>query len=113
MNTEYLRYVLAIDEHQSINKAAKAMYISQPTLSRILQTIEDDAGFTIFRRTNRGVETTDAGKTFIRRVRHMLAEIDQIQKDYFEHDDLPEDTVKLIIGSHRSSPALDALFFVL
>jgi DNA-binding transcriptional LysR family regulator len=108
MNTEYLRYVLAIDEHQSINKAAKALYISQPTLYRILQTIEDDAGFTIFRRTNRGVETTDAGKTFIRRVRHMLAEIDQIQKDYFEHDDLPEDTVKLIIGSHRSSPALDA-----
>lgn len=108
MNTEYLRYILVINEHRSINKAAKALYITQPTLSRILQSIEDSTGITIFTRNNRGVEVTEDGETFIKRIHNMLAVVDQMQHDYFDVNDEPEDMVKLIIGAHRSSPALDA-----
>lgn len=109
MNTEYLRYILMIDNLKSINQAAKALYISQPTLSRILQTIESDMGIVIFERTKKGVTATYEGKIFIERIRKLVNELDQIEKDYFQvsHPD-PTDEIKLCIGAQHSSPALDA-----
>lgn len=109
MNTEYLRYILMIDNFKSINQAAKALYISQPTLSRILQTIEADMGIIIFERTKKGVITTYEGKVFIERIRKLVSEMEQIEKDYFQisHPD-PTDEIRLYIGAQHSSPAIDA-----
>lgn len=108
MNTEYLRYILTVDECKSINKAAKRLYIAQPTLSRILLNMEESIGITIFNRNNRGVEVTSEGEVFIKRIKSMLTELDQLENDYFKADDNPDDLSKLIVGAHRSSPALDA-----
>lgn len=36
MDSEAAKYILAIAEHRSISKAADALFISQPNLSRIL-----------------------------------------------------------------------------
>lgn len=108
MNTEHLRYILAIDQYKSINKAAKSLFITQSALSRILQNVEERIGSTIFERTNRGVEVTNSGEAFLVKIRHMLLEIDKIQNEYFSEYEEPKDTKKLVIGAHKSSPALDA-----
>ena len=108
MNTEYLRYILAINEYKSINKAAKMLYITQPTLSRILQNIEQDIGITIFNRNRQGVELTNEGAIFIRRIKNMLFELDQLENDYFKNGKHFEDVSYLSIASDRSSPPMDA-----
>lgn len=62
MNLQHLEYFFAIAENKSISKAAEALYISQPSLSRVLRSIEAEMGAELFRRTARGVELTEAGE---------------------------------------------------
>ena len=54
--------ILAVIEHKSISKAAKALNISQSSLSRSVQNFENELNITLFVRTTDGVEITDAGR---------------------------------------------------
>lgn len=62
MDTHRLKYFLRIAEERSITRAAALLGIAQPALSRQLQLLEDDLGVTLFTRTRRGVELTEAGE---------------------------------------------------
>ncbi|MBQ3373519.1 MAG: LysR family transcriptional regulator, partial [Oscillospiraceae bacterium] len=48
MDFRELSYVLAIAKHQNITKAAEALYVGQPTLSKFLMALEDDLGLKLF-----------------------------------------------------------------
>lgn len=62
MDTHRLKYFLRVAEEGSISQAAKVLGIAQPALSRQVQLLEEDLGVTLFRRTRRGVEITEAGE---------------------------------------------------
>lgn len=64
MNLEQLRYFLTIYESLSLNIAAKQLYISQPALSKSLQTMEQELGTKLFIRNKKGLYPTEAGKIF-------------------------------------------------
>ena len=55
MTLQQLRYVTAVAETGTISGAAKALFISQPSLTAAIQELEKEMGVTIFLRTNRGV----------------------------------------------------------
>ena len=58
MDFRELSYVLAIARHQNITRAAEALYISQPTLSKFLILLENDLGLKLFTRVgNRYIPT--------------------------------------------------------
>ena len=50
MDPKNLKYFVAVAQYGSINAAAKAMFISQPQLSHIIKSIEEDVGFELFQR---------------------------------------------------------------
>ena len=58
-------YVIAVAECGSISQAAEMLYISQPSLSRYLSSLENELGVTLFVRTTTGTELTDAGKIYV------------------------------------------------
>jgi LysR family transcriptional regulator, cyn operon transcriptional activator len=58
-------YILAIAEKKSISEAAKALYISQPSLSRYLSTLEKSLGVSLFQRTVEGTTLTEAGEQYV------------------------------------------------
>lgn len=62
MDTQRLRYFLAIADEGSINRAAIVLGIAQPALSRQIRLLEKEIGAILFRRTARGVELTPAGR---------------------------------------------------
>jgi LysR family transcriptional regulator, nitrogen assimilation regulatory protein len=62
MDTHRLKYFLRIAEEGSITRAAGVLGIAQPALSRQLQLLEEDLGVSLFRRTRRGVQLTEAGE---------------------------------------------------
>ena len=64
MNFEQLHYFKTIYQTQSLNKAAKQLYISQPALSKALQSMELELGTTLFVRNKKGLCPTEAGKLF-------------------------------------------------
>ena len=62
VNLRHLEYFIAIAEKGSVSKAAEALYVSQPSLSRVLKTMETEMGVPLFRRTPKGVSLTEQGE---------------------------------------------------
>ncbi len=63
MNLSLLKSFHKVVTCKSISKAAKMLHISQPALSIQIQTLENEFGIELLKRSNKGVETTEAGKT--------------------------------------------------
>jgi LysR family pca operon transcriptional activator len=70
-----LRVAEALDAHGSLLKAAAALGVGQPAVSRSLQELEEIVGARLFERHPRGVRPTQAGLAVIRLARRVLAEI--------------------------------------
>ena len=62
MELYQLEELLALGKHGTISKAAEAIGVSQPAMSRALRLLENDIGVPIFHRTNNTIELTEAGK---------------------------------------------------
>lgn len=58
-----LRYFVAVAEHRNFGRAAQALFIAQPVLSRQIRAFEQELGCSLFTRTTRSVELTPAGQT--------------------------------------------------
>ena len=54
MTLQQLKYVIEIADSNSMNEAAKKLFISQPSLSGAVKELETELGFDIFLRSNRG-----------------------------------------------------------
>ena len=54
MDLKEARYILAIAHYKSIGKAAKALFISQPSLSKYLKNLEQQLGSPLFSRLEQG-----------------------------------------------------------
>jgi DNA-binding transcriptional LysR family regulator len=76
---QQLRQVLALAEHGSFVRAASALHISQPALSRSIQNLERGFGNELFVRSPLGVVPTDLGRVYLERVRDILRMADELQ----------------------------------
>lgn len=65
MDFKELSYILCIAKNQSITKAAKELYISQPALSKFLQKIESETGIKLFHHINNQFTPTYAGECYL------------------------------------------------
>lgn len=81
MNLHQLEYVLAVAEEKSISKAAKKLYISQPSLSQYIMRLEDDLGVKLFDRTTASLTLTFAGQKYIETAKKILNLNNQLQRE--------------------------------
>ena len=80
MNIQQLEYIIAVDNHRHFSKAAEASFVTQPTLSMMIQKLEDELGVRIFDRTQTPIEPTDVGRKVIEQARVSIAQINQIKE---------------------------------
>jgi len=59
---------LSVAKHRNISRAAGELFISQPSLSKSISTLEKEYGAPLFRRTNRGVVLTEEGEELYARL---------------------------------------------
>ncbi|MER7794300.1 LysR substrate-binding domain-containing protein [Streptomyces sp. NPDC097640] len=74
MDLRHFRYALALAEHQHFGRAAEALGIAQPPLSKQIAALEREVDTPLFERTARGVFPTAAGEAFLARARRALDE---------------------------------------
>jgi DNA-binding transcriptional LysR family regulator len=85
LELQQLRQVVALAEHRSFVRAAAALHISQPALSRSIQTVEREFGSNLFVRSSTGVIATDMGRLYIERARDLLRMADELQSEALGH----------------------------
>jgi len=77
MELRHLRYFVAVGEEQHYGRAASRLRVAQPALSRQIQDLEVEVGFTLFERLPRGVKLSAAGKLFLQDARRILQEVNE------------------------------------
>jgi DNA-binding transcriptional LysR family regulator len=82
---QQVRQVIALAEHGSFVRAAAALHISQPALSRSIQNLERRFGSELFARSTAGVVPTDLGRIYIERARDLLRLADELDRDAVTH----------------------------
>lgn len=80
MTLQQLKYLIEVADKGSINKAAKSLYISQPSLSNAIRELEEEVNITIFNRTNRGVVLTDEGAEFLAYARKVVEQAKLLER---------------------------------
>lgn len=79
LNLKHLEYFITAARLGSINKAAQALYISQPYLGKIIKDLEASAGTVLFERTRGGVNLTPDGEDFIVHAENIIKEAEKMQ----------------------------------
>lgn len=79
MNLNHLEYLITVAENGSINRAAQALYVSQPYLSGVIKSVEEELGFPVFRRSSTGVEPTELGVQALEGAKRILLELEQMR----------------------------------
>lgn len=72
MNLQQLEYIIAVDTYRHFAKAAEHCHVTQPTLSMMIQKLEDELGIKIFDRNLQPVRPTPTGQKVIGQARNVL-----------------------------------------
>lgn len=75
MDTRQLEYFITAAELLNFTKAAEKFYISQTAISQQIKSLEDSLNVQLFIRSNRKVTLTSAGKTFLKRAKAIIHEM--------------------------------------
>ncbi len=81
LDLKEFEYILSIAKHQNISRAAKELYISQPSLSKYLQNIEFFLGIKLFNKFGNKFVLTFAGERYCEYAREMLYRKKELEKE--------------------------------
>lgn len=82
MTLQQLRYIITVAETGNITEAAEKLFISQPSLTTAIHSIEKEMSVTIFARSNKGVVVTREGEEFLSYARQVIDQADLMQEKY-------------------------------
>jgi DNA-binding transcriptional LysR family regulator len=95
MEIRQLNYFLQIAHHVSFSKAAQNLHISQPTLSKVIQSMEEELGVTLFDRSTRRLLLTDDGGILLKFANSILSSLDDLHAALAEGKQFKKGSIKL------------------
>lgn len=88
-----LLYICTIAQEQSISKAAQKLYISQPSLSHCLSSLEERLGIKLFHRSTKGLSLTYAGEQYYHMALEILEKYNEFENSITEVNELKKGRV--------------------
>ena len=98
-----LQCFLTLVETENFTRAAQKCFITQPTLSKIIQRLEESLGETLLIRNNQKVELTQAGQLFEHSAREILGQWHRLQEDMSNLSGLKSGRLRLGVCPMMSS----------
>lgn len=80
MNIRDFEYLVALHRYGHFGQAAKACFVSQPTLSGQFKKLEKELGLSLLERTAKGVVFSEAGEAVVLKAKRVLDEVAQLQE---------------------------------
>ena len=106
MTSRELLYVKTIADEKSITKAAQKLYLTQPSLSHCVASIEKQLGTRLFRRTSGGLVLTYAGEKYYRMACEVLRVYAAFESEISEESELERGRVTLGITNYLACDLL-------
>lgn len=106
MNTRHAQMILTIVREGSITAAARALSITQPTLSQTVRQIETQLGEPIFLRGHASVRLTPAGELYVQAARRIIQAETQLAEAISLLRGRAEGTLRIGLLEHRSQELL-------
>lgn len=91
-----LRLFVAVCEEGSITRAASRAFIAASAVSKRVAELEAGVGTPLFRRSQRGMTPTDAGRALLRHARHLLASAEHMRAELSQHGEGTRGNVRLL-----------------
>ena len=85
MEFNQLESFLSVVKHKSFSKAAKALYLTQPTISNNIQNLENELSTSLLDRKSKRISLTDSGKEFYKYAVELVNLRDQSKNSILEH----------------------------
>lgn len=80
MTLQQLEYVLALEKTRHFVRAAEMCGVTQPTLSAMIQKLEDELDCKIFDRSRQPIETTEIGREIIKQAQLVIYQANQLKE---------------------------------
>lgn len=101
MNTHKIRILLTALESGSLTRAGSILGYSQPGLTQMMKSLEEEVGFPLLIKTNRGVEPTEAAKELMPTMRQLINDEEKLSQEIAEIRGMYKGTIR--IGSYTST----------
>ncbi len=108
MDIRMLRYFIEVVRQQSFTRAAENLFVTQPTISKMLRNLEDELGTTLLIRQGRKLSLTDTGQAVYDKGRVILDNVQQLHSELSDIRQLNHGTLRLgippMVGMIMASP---------
>lgn len=95
MDIRQLQYFAEVVEQKSFTKAAQALHVSQPSISKMMKSLEEELGVVLLDRSDRRMELTDAGKLVYHHAKKVLQVMDSMTSSIAEMRNVQRGRVKM------------------
>lgn len=106
MDLLHLKYFLEVARQKSFTLASKSIHVGQPTISKMVKSMEEELGVTLFDRSAKQIELTDAGQVIFKEAQHLVKSFQNINFELTELMGLKRGHIKIGLP-----PMVGAKFF--
>lgn len=101
-----LKYFLTVARCEHVTEAAGKLHVTQSSLSKTIQRLEDDLGVPLFDRIGRKLRLNDFGRTFLHRTEKALFELEQGQREIADLSNPDQGTLQLAVTTASTLPGI-------
>jgi len=99
-----LQYFLAVARLEHVTEAARSLHVTQSSLSKTIQRLEEDLGVPLFDRTGRKLRLNEFGSRFLRRTERALFELEQGKQEIRDLSSLEHGKLELAVTTASTLP---------
>lgn len=99
-----LQYFLAVARVEHVTEAARSLHVTQSSLSKTIQRLEEDLGVPLFDRIGRRLRLNEFGSSFLRRAERALFELEQGKQEISDLSSSEHGTLKLAVTTASKLP---------
>lgn len=81
MDIRSLRYFVELIQQQSFTRASEKLFVTQPTISKMIRSLEEELGLPLLQRSGHSFSLTDNGQVLYQRAQAILAQMAQLEAE--------------------------------
>ncbi|MEK4111555.1 LysR family transcriptional regulator [Paenibacillus sp. FSL M7-1414] len=101
-----LKYFLTVARCEHVTEAAGKLHVTQSSLSKTIQRLEDDLGVPLFDRIGRKLRLNDFGRIFLQRTEKALFELEQGKREIADLSNPDQGTLQLAVTTASTLPGI-------